>query len=140
MFNPYGNPYAGQFQPQQQNFQPAQMQFQPSYVAQPAAPQQSTPAVMYTPMAKDFGSVSLQPGKQALIIAQNEPFMAFKSADTMGMVTTSIYRIEPVTDDDITSPAPEYATKRELAQLQQIVQQLIEGMGQAHTESKEAMK
>lgn len=47
----------------------------------------------------------------------------------MGKVTTSFYRLEPVTQEQITGPAVEYATKGELAQLQDIVQQLINGLG-----------
>ena len=79
----------------------------------PQQTQSASPAVLYAPTAKDFASVSLQPGKQALIIAQNEPFLAFKNADNMGMVTTTIYRIEPVNESDLTPQQPEYVTRQE---------------------------
>lgn len=36
---------------------------------------QATPAFLQVPSAKDFSSVTVQPGKQALIMAQNEPFL-----------------------------------------------------------------
>lgn len=135
MFNPY-SPYVPQI-PQQAQYQPSQPFF-PAGVPQPVQSQNKAPAVLYAPTAKDFGSVSLQPGTQALIIAQNEPFMAFKAADNMGMVQTTIYRIEQVTEQDIAAPAPEYATKGELAQLQQVVQQIIDGLQPKRTTKKEA--
>ena len=95
------------------------------YNASQNAPAPS-PAFLQVGTVKDFDNVTIQPGRQALIMAQNEPYLAFKSADAMGMVTTSFYRLEPVTADQIAQPATEYATKSELAQLQGIVQQLVE--------------
>lgn len=128
MYNPY-NPYMAQFQnqPITPPYQPAQPPFYPA-MSQPAQPQNQAMAVMYEPTAKDFASVSIQPGRQALIIAQNEPYMAFKSADNMGMVQTTMYRIEQVTEQDISAPAPEYATKSELEQLQQVVQKIVDAI------------
>ena len=115
MFNnmPF-NPYMANPQMMSQNaysgFQTGINQQPMNYTPQP---QNSAPAVLYAPTAKDFASVSLQPGKQALIIAQNEPFLAFKNADNMGMVTTTIYRIEPVNEADLTPQQPEYVTRQE---------------------------
>lgn len=116
------NPYYTQFQQPQAFFNQQPMQ-QPQQ-----APQQPSTAVLYAPTHKDFANVGVQPGRQALIIAQNEPYMAFKSADAMGMVQTTMYRIEQVSGDDLDAPAVEYATKNELAQLQAIVQQIVDGM------------
>lgn len=96
------------------------------------------PVVLYAPTAKDFQGIAVQPGRQALIIAQNEPYMAHKVADGMGMVQTTLYRIEQVTETDINSPAQEYATKGELAQLQQIVQQIVDSIAPKKTAKKEA--
>lgn len=115
MFNntPF-NPYMANPQMMSQN---AYSAFQTGISQQPinytTQPQNNAPAVMYAPTAKDFASVSLQPGKQALIIAQNEPFLAFKNADNMGMVTTTIYRIEPVNENDLAPQQTEYVTRQE---------------------------
>lgn len=101
-------------------------------------PPQSGPAFLQVGSSKEFDNVTIQPGKQALIMAQNDPYIAFKSADAMGMVTTSLYRLEPVTAEQMNGPAVEYATKGELAQLQQVVQQLIDGLNKPARAKKEA--
>lgn len=107
-------------------------------VSQPAQPQNDGPVVMYAPSAKEFANVSVQPGRQALVISQNDPYIAFKSADAMGMVNTTMYRLEAVTADQINGTQVEYATKGELAQLQQVVQQLIDGISKPTRTKKEA--
>ena len=131
----YGNMYGGY------PFMGAQMgqssPFLPQ-VSQPAQQQNDGPVVLYAPTAKEFANVSVQPGRQALVISQNDPYIAFKSADAMGMVNTTLYRLEAVTPDQINGPAVEYATKGELAQLQNVVQQLVENMNKPAIAKKEA--
>lgn len=105
----------------------------------PVNPPINGPAFLQVGTTREFDSVTIQPGRQALIMAQNDPYIAFKSADAMGMVTTSLYRLEPVTAEQMNGPAVEYATKGELAQLQQIVQQLIDGLNKP-TSTKQAKK
>ena len=117
------NPYAAQMA-QQGPFMPPTMQTP----TQPATPPNPGPAFLQVGTVKEFDSVTIQPGRQALIMAQNDPYIAFKSADAMGMVTTSLYRLEPVTAEQINGQGVEYATKGELAQLQSVVQQLIDGL------------
>lgn len=107
-------------------------------VSQPSQPQNDGPVVLYAPSAKEFANVSVQPGRQALVISQNDPYIAFKSADAMGMVNTTMYRLEAVTADQINGPQVEYATKGELAQLKQVVQQLIDGISKPTRTKKEA--
>lgn len=137
--NMYGfNPYAPQMGPQTPFFPgPIQTPTQPA--TPPSAPPVAAPAFIQVPSAKDFDSVAIQPGKPALIMSQNDPYIAFKSADAMGLVTTSLYRLEPVTAEQVNGPAVEYATKGELAQVQQMVQQLIDGINKtaAKTTKKE---
>lgn len=131
----YGNMYGGY------PFMGAQMgqssPFLPQ-VSQPTQQQNDGPVVLYAPSAKEFANVSVQPGRQALVISQNDPYIAFKSADAMGMVNTTLYRLEAVTADQINGPAVEYATKGELAQLQNVVQQLVENMSKPARAKKEA--
>lgn len=133
-YNPY-SPYGYGAQPQQ--LPAAQPMQQPASQAYPQTPANG-PVVLYAPTAKDFQGIAVQPGRQALIIAQNEPYMAHKVADGMGMVQTTLYRIEQVTETDINAPAQEYATKGELAQLQQIVQQIVDSIAPKKTAKKEA--
>ena len=99
----------------------------------PLTPPSAAPAFLQVGTAKEFDNVTIQPGRQALIMAQNDPFIAFKSADAMGMVTTSLYRLEPVTAEQMNGPSVEYATKGELAQLQDVVQKLIDGLNKPTT-------
>lgn len=135
----YGNPYSaypfmGAQNAQQAPFMPSTM----STPVPPVTPPSASPAFLQVASTKDFDSVTIQPGRQALIMAQNDPYLAFKSADAMGMVTTSLYRLEPVTAEQINGPAVEYATKGELAQLQGVVQQLIDGLNKPARTKKEA--
>lgn len=102
----------------------------------PQANQSEMTYVLPVASVKDFDSVTIQPGRRALIMAQNEPFIAFKAADAMGMVQTSLYRIEPVTPDQMDHQETEYATKTELHQLQKIVQQIVDKLAPNNTSAK----
>lgn len=128
MYNPYtigippqmsSNP---QFNQMGYNFMPQPQQIQQN------APQSDATYVLPVASVKEFDTVTIQPGRRALLMAQNEPYIAFKAADAMGMVQTSLYKIEPVTADQMAQPSAEYATKSELSQLQQVVQQIIDAM------------
>ena len=132
----YGYPYMNATMNAQMNaqqpFNPNPMQTQANPVPAPSA----SPAFLQVGTAKEFDNVTIQPGRQALIMAQNDPYIAFKSADAMGMVTTSLYRLEPVTADQINGPAPEYVTRSEF---QQTIQQLIESMSKPARAKKETV-
>lgn len=134
MFNPYFNGFAQNAPQSPFGMQGMNVPYQPQTPVQPA--QNEATYVLPVASVKDFDSVTIQPGRRALIMAQNEPYIAFKSADAMGMVTTSLYRIEPVTDDQIAEPAQEYATKSELNQLQQVVQQIVDNLTPKKTTAK----
>lgn len=125
------NPYAAQIA-QQSQFVPNNM----TSPSQTITPPVSGPAFLQVGTAKEFDSVTIQPGRQALIMAQNDPYIAFKSADAMGMVTTNLYRLEPVTADQINGPAPEYVTRSEF---QQTIQQLIDSMSKPARTKKETV-
>lgn len=120
-FNPY---MASMPQPQQTQYMQYLQQQRPQQIPQ------AMPSVMYTPTAKDFASVTLQPPtRQAIIIAQNEPYMCFKNADNMGMVSTTFYKIEPVTEEQISTPQVQYATKQEVATLENAVKRILNALG-----------
>lgn len=130
------NPYMNQFQNPYQ-FQQMQMQLPlPSPVPPSIQPtqQQATPVVMYSASAKDFSNFSLQPGKQALIIAQNEPYMAFKVADNIGMVQTTLYKIEQINEQELSTPGNDYITRNEF---QQTIQHIIESIKKPNGNKKE---
>lgn len=102
-------------------------------VQQNAQPQNDGPMVLYAPSAKEFANVSVQPGRQALVISQNDPYIAFKSADAMGMVNTTLYRLEAVTPDQINGPTPEYVTR---AEFQQTIQHIIDSVKPARAKKE----
>lgn len=131
-FNPYMNTPIGAQMNAQAPFTPSPMQSQTNSVSPPVA----SPTFLQVGTAKDFDNVTIQPGRQALIMAQNDPYIAFKSADAMGMVTTSLYRLEPVTADQINGPAPEYVTRSEF---QKTIQQLIDSMSKPARTKKETV-
>lgn len=131
-FNPYMNTPMNSPMNAQAPFTPSPMQSQTNPVSAPIA----APAFLQVGTAKEFDNVTIQPGRQALIMAQNDPYIAFKSADAMGMVTTSLYRLEPVTADQINGPAPEYVTRSEF---QQTIQQLIDSMSKPKRTTKETV-
>ena len=126
MYNPYTigilpqMPSSPQFNQMGYNFMPQPTQMQQN------SPQSEMTYVLPVASVKEFDTVTIQPGRRALLMAQNEPYIAFKAADAMGMVQTSLYKIEPVTADQMTQPGTEYATKMELNQLQQVVQQIVD--------------
>lgn len=128
MYNPYTigippqMPSSPQFNQMGYNFMPQPTQMQQN------APQSDATYVLPVASVKEFDTVTIQPGRRALLMAQNEPYIAFKAADAMGMVQTSLYKIEPVTADQMAQPSTEYATKTELNQLQQVVQQILDVM------------
>lgn len=128
-FNPYMNAPMNSPMNSQTPFAPNPMQSQPN----PVSPTVASPAFLQVGTAKEFDNVTIQPGRQALIMAQNDPYIAFKSADAMGMVTTSLYRLEPVTADQINGPAPEYVTRSEF---QQTIQQLINNINKPTRQAK----
>ena len=130
--NMFVNPYAAQIG-QQSSFMPT-MQAPTQSLTPPAA----SPAFLQVGTVKEFDSVTIQPGRQVLIMAQNDPYIAFKCADAMGMVTTNLYRLEPVTSEQINGPSVEYATKEELSKLQIVVHDLIENIGKAEKKKEAA--
>lgn len=135
MYNPYMfNGFAQNVPQSPFGMQGINTSYQPQTSVQPA--QNEATYVLPVASVKDFDSVTIQPGRRALIMAQNEPYIAFKAADAMGMIQTSLYRIEPVTAEQIAQPATEYATKSELNQLQQVVKQIVDNLTPKKTTAK----
>ena len=130
----YGNMFNGYpYMPSQMTQNTPFMQGAMSTPTTPVTPTSASPAFLQVGTAKEFDNVTIQPGRQALIMAQNDPYIAFKSADAMGMVTTNLYRLEPVTADQINGPTSEYVTRSEF---QQTIQQLIDSMKPQRTKKE----
>lgn len=99
-YNPYGyQQYMQQFSGYQQNQQtvnPNNMEIIP------------------VPTIQQVEQVGLQPGQRKMIMVQNEPVIAARYADNMGLVTTEYYHLEKFTPG---APAPtqmdNYITRQE---------------------------
>lgn len=59
--------------------------------------------------------VGVQPGQRKLVLVQNEPVIAARSADNMGLTTTEFYRLEKYDPHAAQAPAQEveYVTRQE---------------------------
>lgn len=131
MFNAF-NPYAP-YQPapfQQPQFMPPQMQPQQQTTAQNA------PAVLQVATIKQVEQAPVQPGGKALVLVANEPVIAMRTADSMGITTTDYYHIERF-DPDAAQAAPsgDFVTRQEF---QQTIQQLLDSMQKPARTKKEA--
>lgn len=105
-YSPYGYPMPGPGG--------SQSPFMGQGMSQPA---QSGPDWIMAPTIKDVDHVNVSPGGKAWVMVQNEPIFALRSADQMGLVTTSYYRFEKY--DPAAQPteaAPNYITREELEQ------------------------
>jgi hypothetical protein len=57
--------------------------------------------------------VGLQPGQRRLVMVQNEPVIAARCADNMGLVSTQYYRLEEFTPGAPAAASAEYVTRAE---------------------------
>lgn len=58
--------------------------------------------------------VQVQPGQRKMVLVQNEPVIASRSADNMGLVTTEYYRLEKFIPGASVAPqAGDYVTRQE---------------------------
>ena len=129
MFNmyDYNNPYMQQMQqfPQmQQMTQIPQMQQQ--------KPQNTASAgvdILYVPDLRSVDNVQILPMQKKLVMVQNEPVIAMRVSDSMGLVTTDYYRLEKFDPIKSACHSPEntsdYITKDQLeARLSEMFEQL----------------
>lgn len=147
----YGmNPYTFQFnQPQQFGQQPGfpgqQSPFQPMGMNLPQPQQQAVsaaPVVLYVPNVSDVKEVDLHGAANALIIVQNEPVIAMKTAaNSMGLTATDYYHLDKFDPASMSAPASsqDFVTR---AEFQQFVNSLRAPVAdpQAAPVKKEAVK
>lgn len=129
MFNmyDYNNPYMQQF-PQMQQMQ--QMTQIPQMQQQR---QQNTSSagvdILYVPDLRSVDNVQILPMQKKLVMVQNEPIIAMRVSDSMGLVTTDYYRLEKFDPAKAVCPSQEntsdYITKDQLeARLSEMFEQL----------------
>lgn len=124
----YNNPYipfqmnqpfmAPQFAPNGASTMPMQQQ-------QPA-PQtmQSGPDWVQVPNIKQVEQISVAPGGKAWIMVQNEPVFALRTADQMGLVSTTYYKkYEPGEQSE------DYITRNEFDKFAKNVQSVLQNLG-----------
>lgn len=109
-FNPY-SPY--------NSYMAAQQRFGNQMMNQPPMMQNVQQQAQNTPQSNvdwirvntmdDIANITVQPGKQAWIMLQNEPIFAVKTADAMGLATVDAFRFEKITGEK----KPEYVTREE---------------------------
>lgn len=138
MYNPYGYPAGyGPLGPQFGAFgagmmQPGSFQNVPqmSQQAPQTMPQaQSMPVVLQVSTIKQVEQAQVQPGGKALVLVANEPVIAMRTADNMGLTTTDYYHIERFDPDAApVAPAGDYVTR---AEFQQTLSQLMQKMQQS---------
>lgn len=85
-FTPYGYPQFGQ----QTNGYPQNMYMQNNATAQTTVGMEVVPVSLI----QQVEQVQVQPGQRKMVLVQNEPVIASRSADNMGLVTTEYYRLE----------------------------------------------
>lgn len=99
----------------------------------PQQPQSAGPAVMQVSTTKQVEQVQVQPGGKALVLVANEPVIAMRMADNMGLTTTDYYHIEKF-DPDATPAAAatgDFVPREEFNQTVQTLVQEIQKLQQA---------
>lgn len=70
--------------------------------------------VVPVPTIQQVEQVGLQPGQRKMVMVQNEPVIAARYADNMGLVTTEYYRLEKFIPGDPVAPQTgDYVTRQE---------------------------
>lgn len=134
----YGmNPYTFQFNQPQQFGQ--QAPFQPMGMNLPQPQQQAAsgaPVVLQVATIKQVEQAQVQPGGKALVLVANEPVIAMRTADNMGLTTTDYYRIEKFDPDAqvAAGPAGDYVTRAEFQQFVNSLRAPVSARGPAPAE------
>ena len=102
-------------------------------VQQQAQPQQPLFTVAQVPTAESVDQIQLQPNERKIILVQNQPVLAMRSADAMGLVNTRYFQLV-----DYDPHAQQSGTQAEYAPLG--VVQDMQGQIQALAHQMEEMK
>ena len=96
---------------------------------QPQMQQTTLPALIQVADMKQVEQITVQPGTRTIVLVQNEPILAMRAADQMGLVQTDYYRLEKM---DASGSESEYVTR---AEFDAFVNRLL-----GNNEKKEEMK
>lgn len=109
-FTPYGYPYGSQTS--QNTLYTPQWGNVPTMQNGPQT--QGGMEVVPVQTIQQVEQVGLQPGQRKMVMVQNEPVIAARSADNMGLVTTEYYRLEKFTPGISTTPQTgDFVTRQE---------------------------
>ena len=119
-YNPYGfnsfNPYA--FNNQQMPPQMSQQMQQMGNAQQTMTSAQNDMSISYVQTIQQVEQVQVQPNQRRLILVQNEPVVAMRVADGMGLTTTEYYKLtkfNPSADVvNIVNESGKYVTEEQL--------------------------
>jgi hypothetical protein len=96
----------------QNGFMPSGMNNYTQTVGMAQNAQQSGMEVVPVQTIQQVEQVGVQPGQRKLVLVQNEPVIAARSADNMGLTTTEFYRLEKYDPHTVQTPV-EYVTRQE---------------------------
>lgn len=116
MYNPYGYGMGYPYGPQLPNANPGQNPYMLGVSNfQNPVQQPGMPTVMQVSAIKQVEQVTVQPGSKVLVLVANDPVIAMRSADGMGLTTTDYYHIERFDPDAATTvpSASEFVTRAE---------------------------
>lgn len=102
-------------------------------IQQQAQPQQPLFTVAQVPTAESVDQIQLQPNERKIILVQNQPILAMRSADAMGLVNTRYFQLV-----DYDPHAQQSGTQAEYAPMG--VVQDMQGQIQALAQQMEEMK
>ena len=106
-FTNYGYPYMGNYP----GYPPPTNYTQP--VPAPQMPSNG-PDLGTVQTIAQVDQVSIQPGQRRIVMVQNEPVIAVRFADQMGLVSSEYYRLEKFNPSAApVVPAAEYVTRKE---------------------------
>ena len=119
-YNPYGfnsfNPYA--FNAQQMSPQMSQQMQQMNNPQQTMSSTQNDMSISYVQTIQQVEQVQVQPNQRRLILVQNEPVVAMRVADGMGLTTTEYYKLtkfNPSADVvNVVNESGKYVTEEQL--------------------------
>ena len=113
-FNSF-NPYA--FNAQQMSSQMSQQMQQMNNPQQTMSSTQNDMSISYVQTIQQVEQVQVQPNQRRLILVQNEPVVAMRVADGMGLTTTEYYKLtkfNPSADMNASNESGKYVTEEQL--------------------------
>ena len=105
-FPQYGYPYGNNYP----SYPPPTNYPQPMPLQMPS----NGPELVTVQTINQVEQVSIQPGQRRIVMVQNEPVIAVRSADQMGLASTEYYRLEKFDPAAVcAAPAADYVTRKE---------------------------